>query len=126
MKDFKPDYGLIFDDERVDYADDAYSVALEHLVSTGNVSIPRLRMVDRYARAYAEYLWMYPDVVDEGGAIQLGPNGGDVFNMKWTVIEKLNDRIAKFELKLGMDVDKAEPPTNRPSTRTAADDYLDG
>lgn len=95
-----------------------------HLIANDWVTPGRLAVADRYARAYAEYEDLYPVAVADG-PVKVGPNGGDVFNFAWSAVEKLNERLAKFEAKLKIDPsDDAgqKPPASKP---TAADGYLD-
>ena len=93
-------------------------------VKNGWISAGRLAVADRYARAYAEYERLYPIAAAEG-PVKAGPNGGYVFNFTWSAVEKLNERIAKFEAKLKIDPSDdamTKPPIAKP---TAADDYID-
>ena len=121
----QPRYGQIYasDEFMHEAAVEAWQRAIAHLTDTGNITPPRIEIADRYARAYAEYLKLYPEAA-EVGPVKTGPNGGDVFNFVWSAVEKLNDRLAKFEAKLGIDVDRAEPPKAPPGKKTAADDYI--
>lgn len=123
----QPRYAQIFahDSEMVDMAKAKWAEAIDHLTENGWVTPGRVAIADRYARAYAEYESIYPIAVKEG-PVTVGPNGGDVFNFRWSVIEKLNERLAKFEAKLKIDPAEnaeARPPATKP---TAADGYLDG
>jgi phage terminase small subunit len=122
----QPRYAQIFKDdaEMLETAKAKWAEAVSHLEENGWISAGRLAVADRYARAYAEYERLYPIAAAEG-PVKAGPNGGDVFNFTWSAVEKLNERIAKFEAKLKIDPsDDAmiKPPTAKP---TAADDYLD-
>jgi phage terminase small subunit len=122
----QPRYSQIFahDAEMQETAKAKWAEVVEHLTINGWITPSRLQVADRYARAYAEYESIYPVAVKEG-PVTVGPNGGDVFNFRWSVIEKLNERLAKFEAKLKIDpADNAseKPPASKP---TAADEYLD-
>lgn len=126
MKNSRQEYYLdIFGDpDAADWAVEAWERAILHLEVTGNLTPPREEIADRYARACAEYAVLHPEAV-RAGPVKIGPNGGDVFNFYWSAVEKLNDRIAKFEAKLGIDVDRAEGPRAAPSKATAADEFLE-
>jgi hypothetical protein len=122
----QPRYAQIFEHDEAmhETAKSKWAEAVAHLAENGWISAGRLAVADRYARAYAEYENLYPIAVKEG-PVKSGPNGGDVFNFTWSAVEKLNERIAKFEAKLKIDpTDDAatKPPMTKP---TAADGYLD-
>lgn len=78
-----------------------WKVGIDHLSENGLLTEPRVRIVDRYARACAEYEIVHAQAMIEG-PVKEGPNGGDVFNFYWSAAEKLNERIAKFENALLM------------------------
>ena len=120
-----PRYADIFrdDDDARAIAAAAWKMAVDHLQSTGNVTDARLGIADRYARACAEFEKLYPKAWLEG-PVRLGPNGGDVFNFTWSAVEKLNDRIAKFEAKLKMDVAEVAPGQAVRAKVTNASKYL--
>lgn len=101
-----------------------WAEAVAHLTENDWLTAGRLAVADRYARAYAEYEYLYPTAASEG-PVKAGPNGGDVFNFTWSAVEKLNERIAKLEAKLKIDpTEQAE--TKPPATpATAADSYLE-
>jgi hypothetical protein len=107
-----------------EYASASWRRAIEHLTDAGFLTPPRIEIADRYARACAEYEVLYPEAIVHG-PVKVGPNGGDVFNFQWSAVEKLNDRIAKFEAKLGMDVSGEAPLAKASKTKTAADEFLD-
>lgn len=122
----QPRYKQIFseDEDMQSTAVSKWTEAVAHLVQNGWVTDGRLAVADRYARAYAEYEKIYPTAAAEG-PVKLGPNGGDVFNFKWSAVDKLNERIAKLEAKLKIDPGEdsgSKPPAAKP---TAADKYLD-
>ena len=122
----QPRYAQIFahDEAMLETAKTKWAEAVAHLEENGWVTAGRLAVADRYARAYAEYEMLYPTAVIEG-PVKVGPNGGDVFNFTWSAVEKLNERIAKFEAKLKIDPNEdamTKPPAAKP---TAADGYLD-
>lgn len=97
------------------------------LTENGLLNNRRVEIADRYARACAEYHAIYPIAAREG-PVKIGPNGGDVFNFNWSVCEKLNDRMAKFEDALLIAPKAAQDKISGPkleTKRTRADDYLD-
>lgn len=120
-----PVYARVFrgQDDHVVIARAAWKRAISHLEETGNLTAPRIEIADRYARACAEYEVLYPTAVEEG-PVRKGPNGGDVFNFNWSAVEKLNDRLAKFEAKLGMDVGTTAGPVKPKVKKAAADEFL--
>ena len=122
----QPRYAQIFRDNeaRAEVATEAWKRAIKHLEDIDRLEAPKVAIVDRYARAYAEYEELYPIAAEEG-PVTAGPNGGDVFNFRWSAVEKLNDRLAKFEAKLGMDVSGEVAATKKPVSKSAADEYLD-
>lgn len=121
-----PAYDEVFahDPDMAETAKAKWAEAVGHLTENGWVTPGRLAVADRYARAYAEYEFLYPTAVSEG-PVKVGPNGGDVFNFNWSAVEKLNERLAKFEAKLK--IDPADDAATKPSASrpTAADGYLD-
>lgn len=122
----QPRYAQIFqsNEEQQAVAKSKWAEAVEHLEDNGLTTDSRLYIADRYARACAEYEVLYPVAASEG-PVKRGPNGGDVFNFNWSAVEKLNERIAKFEAKLKMDVDSETGAKPSRAPKTAADDYLD-
>ena len=128
MKPRQPSYSRIFgdDEEKADTAKEVWSEIVADLEARGALTPTRAKIADRYAGACAEYQALYPIAVKEG-PVKVGPNGGDVFNFNWSAVEKLNDRMAKFEDQLRVDLrhsDVADIPPPPPK-RTKADDYLD-
>lgn len=127
MKPRLPRYSQIFgeDKEKADKAKEVWREVVADLDSRGALTPTRVKIIDRYARACAEYHVLYPIAVAEG-PVKRGPNGGDVFNFNWSAVEKLNDRMAKFEDQLRVDLrhsDNAGPPP-APTKKTKADAYL--
>ena len=122
----QPPYGRIFEGEpeKAETAKAKWRDAVDHLEKNGWVTQGRLAVVDRYARAYAEYEALYPVAAGEG-PVKVGPNGGDVFNFTWSAVEKLNERLAQLEAKLK--IDPADSATERPpdGPKAKADEYLD-
>ncbi len=123
----QPRYADIFkeDPEKEAEAKAVWHEVVSELEAKGLITPTRLKIADRYARACAEYSVLYPVAASEG-PVKVGPNGGDVFNFNWSACEKLNDRMAKFEDQLRLDLRHSDvnelPPPAKP---TKADDYLD-
>ena len=101
-----------------------WAEAVAHLTENDWLTDGRLAVADRYARAYAEYEYLYPTAAKEG-PVKAGPNGGDVFNFTWSAVEKLNERIAKLEAKLKIDPTEQAEPKPPATPPTAADGYLE-
>lgn len=131
IKPRQPRYAQIFCDPEDAEKSDAmcktavtkWSEVIEHLRKNDWITAGRIAVADRYARAYAEYEYLYPIAVKEG-PVKKGPNGGDVFNFNWSTVEKLNERLSKLEAKLR--IDPADGSVERPpeTPKTAADAYL--
>ncbi|QQM31723.1 P27 family phage terminase small subunit [Martelella lutilitoris] len=125
----QPRYADIFraDEEKAVKAKEVWRETIDWLDENGLLTVRRVEIADRYARACAEYHALYPIAVEEG-PVKVGPNGGDVFNFNWSACEKLNDRMAKFEdallisPKSAQDKVAEKPPASKP---TKADAYLD-
>lgn len=124
-----PRYADIFKDdpEKEAKAKEVWRDTIAWLDESGLLNARRIEIADRYARACAEYHALYPIAASEG-PVKVGPNGGDVFNFNWSAVEKLNDRMAKFEdallisPKAAQDKVAGKPPEG---PKTKADDYLD-
>lgn len=84
-----------------------------HIQDMGLETRSRYSMADRYVRACTEYHFLYPLAVKEG-AVKRGPNGGDLFSMRWAACDKLNDRILKFEEALLISPKAAEGKLSPP------------
>ena len=107
-------------------ASEVWHDTIDWLTENGLLNSRRVDIADRYARAYAEYSVIYPVAASEG-PVTKGPNGGDVFNFKWSAVEKLQDRMAKFEDALLISPKAAQDKISgsKPATKkTAADEYL--
>ena len=76
-----------------------WKIGIDHLIENGLLTDARVRIVDRYARACAEFEIVHQQALVDG-PVKVGPNGGDLYNFLWTAAEKLNDRIAKLEAAL--------------------------
>lgn len=127
LKPRQPRYADIFREhpEMADTASRVWHEVKSHLEIAGLVTARRVEIADRYARACAEYERLYPIAAAEG-PVKEGPNGGDVFNFNWSAVEKLNDRMAKFEDQLALDLRRSAVTEAAPvAKKTAADKYLD-
>lgn len=127
MKPRQPRYAQIFGDcdEKAEKAKEIWHEVIADLEARGAVTPIRVKIADRYARAGAEYHVLYPIAAKEG-PVKAGPNGGDVFNFNWSAVEKLNDRMAKFEDQLRVDLRHVDAPVAPPpGKKTKADGYLD-
>lgn len=124
-----PRYADIFrsDEDKQDKAKEVWHDTIDWLDENGLMTPRRVEIADRYARACAEYHSLYPKAAEEG-PVKVGPNGGDVFNFNWSVVEKLNDRMAKFEDALLISPKAAQDKVADkapPAKVTKADAYLD-
>ena len=118
---------MYFDDEMAENACVRWAEIVQHLKENNLLSTVRLRMADRYVRAMVEYDSLYPTALKDG-PVKTGPKGGDFYNMTWGAIERLNDRIAKFEDAFLISPKAAggkiyDRPKETP--KTAADEFLD-
>lgn len=100
----KPRYGDIFagHDEGAAMAEQAnilWETYKSDLVDRGLWNAARGLTTDRLVRASVQYHLISPIAIAEG-PVTKGPNGGDVFNFKWSTMEKLDDRISKLEKSL--------------------------
>ena len=84
----QPRYKQIYENnpEMAENAALFWSEVVSHLKDNGLVTKTRLGQADRLCRAKAEYEKYYPDAVAKG-PVKRGPNGGDVFNLEWGVLE---------------------------------------
>ena len=91
-------------------ADLAWAEASAFLEERQQLTPTRAKIVDRYARAYAEYETHFAEAA-LNGPVNIGErNGGEFASLKWSAIEKLNERLMKFERSLGISVEgKSEP-----------------
>ena len=98
------------------------------LVENDILTPGRVGIADRYARACAEYETLHAEAMVDGPVKIGGTNGGEYFNYKWSAVEKLNDRMAKFEDALLLSPKAAQDKIAdkaSPSAKTKADGYLD-
>ena len=124
-----PKYDEIFrgNAEKATVARRVWQETVEWLEENALLTPRRLEIVDRYARSYAEYEYLYPTVSEEA-PVKEGPNGGEFVNLNWSMLEKLNDRLMRFEDALLISPKSAQDRVaDRPveKTKTKADDYLD-
>jgi hypothetical protein len=124
----QPRYADIFrdDTDKAEIASRVWQDVKAHLQENDLVTALRVQIADRYARAYAEYEVLYPSAAE--GPVKAGPNGGDVFRFEWSAVEKLNDRLAKFEKALLISPESAGGEVGRKVPRrgkTAKEAYLD-
>lgn len=125
----KPVYKRVYGDlddgaERIRAADREWKALILDLSERNQLTNQRLRIVDRLVRERVEYEFLAPIVALEG-PVQRGPNGGDVFNFKWSALQKVKDQILKLETALGLIVDKSAAGTGPPPKKTKASKYLD-
>jgi len=125
----KPVYSKLYeamDDgaARAKAADREWKALFSDLEARGQLTDQRKRIVDRLVRERVEYEFLAPDVAAEG-AVKKGPNGGDVFNFKWSALQKVKDQILKLETALGLIVDKGSAGIAPPAKKTKASKYLD-
>ena len=128
VKPRKPDYKKVYvrSETMALCASKLWADVVAHLSDNNLLTKTRLKTADRYARAQTEYEDLYPRAI-AAGPVKEGPNGGDVFNFEWSALEKLNDRIGKFEDALLISpkaaADKIIPPkaASKPSD---ADEFV--
>jgi hypothetical protein len=114
----KPRYNDIFaghdeGEALAEHANVLWAMYKADLDARGLWSATRAKMMDRLVRYHVEHDHYHPIVVAEGPVVA-GPNGGDMVNMKWTMVQKLADRIDKLEKALTLTPEsvgaKAEAP----------------
>ncbi len=114
-------------EKRAAYAAVVWAEGLAELENGGLVTKSRLNILKRYVLARTEYEFYYSVYAFEG-LVNTGPNGGEVFSMKWAALLKLNDQIMKMEESLLISPKAAgnklqdKPLETKP---TAADKYLE-
>jgi P27 family predicted phage terminase small subunit len=124
----QPRYAQIYkhDADMALNAKELWATVIAHLQENGIATKARLKTADRYVRAHVEYDNLYPIAAAEG-PVKEGPNGGDVFNFNWSVCEKLNDRLGKFEDALLISPKAASDklaPKSPDRKATAADEFI--
>ena len=132
MKIIQPRFTKIFAahdeaEKRAEYASVTWAECLAELEASDLVTKSRLNILKRYVLARTDYEFLYPSYSFEG-VVKTGPNGGEVFSMKYSALLKLNDQIMKMEDSLlispksaGNKVSEKKPET----VVTKADKYLD-
>ncbi len=127
----QPRYGDIFagHDEGEKMAEIArikWAEYRQDLEERGLFNKARAATVDRLVRTSAEYEILYPVACAEGPE-KISAEGGSYTNMKWAMVQKLNDQISKLEKSLLLTPesmgDKAQSKPN-PTGASAADKYL--
>ncbi len=86
----------------------------------------RAATLDRLVRSATEYEILYPLACAEGPE-KVSAEGGSYVNMKWSMVQKLNDQISKLEKSLLLTPESMgdKAPSKAPSADvTAADKYL--
>lgn len=124
-----PRYADIFrgNDEKEAVAKRVWHETVEWLAQSSLLTGRRLEVADRYARSYAEYEYLYPKASEED-PVKDGPNGGQFVNLNWSMLEKLNDRLLKFEDALLISPKASQDrvaDSGPPAKKTKADGYLD-
>lgn len=124
----KPVYSRVYAacddaDERAAFAEAEWADLIADLKGRGQLTEQRKRIVHRLVAERVEYEFLMPTVAAEG-AVKEGPNGGDVFNFKWSALQKHKDQILKLEESLKLTVDKAAPVDAKPVVKSKADKYL--
>lgn len=125
----QPRYKQIFghDDEMAESASIRWAEVIGHLQDNGLVTKTRLRLADRYVRSCVEYDSLYAEAVEQGPVLE-SEAGGKYFNLLWSAVEKLNDRISKFEDSLLISPKAANDKLNTKPSETKpapADEFLD-
>lgn len=94
----QPNYAKIYEHspEMAVTAREIWHDVVGHLVACKLLDTRRTRIADRYARACAEYEYLYPQAAALG-PVRKGKNGGDVWNMLWGAVKDLNVQMQKFE-----------------------------
>lgn len=124
----KPVYKNIYSDledgaERSKVAEREWKALILDLKSRDLLTDQRLRIVDRLVRERVEYELLAPIVAKEG-AVKKGPNGGEVFNFRWSALQKTKDQILKLEMALGLTIDRAGAGGAKQEKKTRASKYL--
>ena len=82
--------------ERALFASVAWAETIAELESAGLVTKRRLGIAERYVLLATEYKFYYSQATHEK-PVKEGPNGGDVFSMKWSALLKIGDQLLKLE-----------------------------
>lgn len=128
----KPRYGDIFaghseGEAMAEHANVLWETYKADLVERELFNAVRGLTLDRLVRYRVEHDHYHPIVTAEG-PVTVGPNGGDVVNMKWSMVQKLADRIDKLEKALALTPEavgeKSEGRSFGKGKQTEADAYL--
>ncbi|MDY7025190.1 MAG: hypothetical protein SVC26_02480 [Pseudomonadota bacterium] len=124
----KPPYSIIYKsfdacDLLAETASQVFDSVRNELTERGEWTESRSRIADRLARETAMYESEYASV-ELQGAVKSGPNGGDVFSMEWSALEKRRNQILKLEEALKLTVQKQAEGKKESPKPTAADSYL--
>lgn len=127
----QPRYGDIFagHDEGEKMAEIArikWAEYRQDLEGRGLFNKARAATLDRLVRVLAEYETLHPIAVAEG-PVKTSAEGGDYVNMKWSMVQKLNDQASKLEKALTLtpeSVGANGPAKPADAPLTAADKYL--
>ena len=104
MKPRQPKFSKIYAahedaEARAECARVVWVETLSELEAAGLVTEPRLNILKRYAELRTEYEFYYSQATFKGPVTE-GPNGGQVFSMKWAALFKMNDQLMKLEESL--------------------------
>ena len=118
----RPNYQLIYADaevgeEKATMATSEWEEVIADLKTRELLTDQRKRMVDRLVRDRVEYEFLYPEVAARG-AVDVGVNGGQFFDLNWSVLDKLKVSILKMEtvLKIPPSGNEKEGGTKKPKT----------
>jgi hypothetical protein len=123
-----PDYTRVYKGfadglERAEYAKTEYKDLKQFVADRGDYNTRVAKIVDRLVREYVEYEFKYSEVVAKG-AVFIGPNGGDVFSMEWSALEKTKAHIIKLEEALRIPPTKQIEVKKSDENKAAADEFL--
>jgi len=133
MKIKQPQFSKIFaahdsPAERAEFASKAWAETIAELQDGDLVTKRRLEIAKRYVLLSTEYEFYYPQATYTG-PVNAGPNGGEVFSMKWAALLKIGDQLLKLEESMlispksaGVKIEKTDGEKPLP---TGAQKYLD-
>jgi len=119
----KPNYKKIFSEaQQIKTAERVFRTTILTLTEADLLTPPLIEVVDRYARTYSE--WEFAAMQAEAQPpVKKGPQGGDVWNMNWSAVKKLDDMLRQFEKQLGVVVEKPVQAL-KSEVSSPADDYI--